>query len=211
MLEIVRHPVAYFFTMVAVFSFASLPPGPPTLMAAKANPAWLLAVLGSMAAALAAVIDYFLVRRVFRAKALLPVQQHRLFKQAVRWAEVAPFLTVLVFAAVPLPFMIPRVLVPLSGYPLRRYALAVALGRFPRVFVVAAFGRVVDVPTWLIEALFAGAIVLAILGALFRRLGWIREPGAEPASQEGAGAVAESVGEKQVEAAEAAPGSTSSS
>ena len=99
------------------------------------------------------------------------MRRHRLFERAERWAKVAPFFTVVLFAAVPLPFMIPRVLVPLSGYPAPRYAAAVAIGRFPRVFVLASFGQVCDVPVWVLEALFAGGVALAALGALLRRVG----------------------------------------
>ena len=172
MLEVVRRPVAYFLAMIVVFSAASLPPSPPTLMAAKANPAWLLALLGGAAAAIAAAIDYHLVRRVFRIDALDRVRHHRLFERAEGWAKVAPFLTVFVFAAVPLPFMIPRVLVPLGGYPLHRYAAAVALGRASRVFVLATFGQVFDIPTWMLESFFVAGVVLAALGALARKLGW---------------------------------------
>jgi uncharacterized membrane protein YdjX (TVP38/TMEM64 family) len=175
-LEAVRNPVAYFLAMIVVFSAASLPPTPPTLMAAKANPAWLLAVLGAAAAGIAAVVDYHLVRRVFRIGALERARRHPLFERAERWAKVAPFFTVVLFAALPLPFMIPRVLVPVTGYPLHRYAAAVAVGRLPRVFVLAAFGQVFDVPSWILEALFAGGVALAGLGALFRRMGW-RVPG----------------------------------
>jgi uncharacterized membrane protein YdjX (TVP38/TMEM64 family) len=178
-LEAVRNPVAYFFAMIAVLSVASLPPSPPTLMAAKANAPWLLATLAAAAGGVAAVFDYYLVRRAFRIGALDRVRRHWLFEHAERWAKLAPFLTVFVFAALPLPFMIPRVLVPLSGYPLRRYVLAVVLGRWPRVFVIAAFGQLVDVPVWVIEALFAGGIALAALGAILRKLGWL-EGGAEP-------------------------------
>lgn len=173
MLEAVKNPVVYFFTMIAVLSAASLPPSPPTLMAAKSNPPWLLATLAAVAAAVAAVFDYYLVRRVFRIRTLDRVRRHRLFERAERWAKVAPFFTVALFAAVPLPFMIPRVLVPLSGYPVGRYAAAVALGRWPRVFVIAAFGQVFEIPTWLLEVFFAGGVVLAVLGAIFRRVGWI--------------------------------------
>jgi uncharacterized membrane protein YdjX (TVP38/TMEM64 family) len=179
-LEVVRHPVAYFFAMIAVFSVASLPPSPPVLMAAKANAPWLLAALGAAAAAVAAVLDYYLIRRVFRIGALERARRHRLFAQAERWAKVAPFFTIVVFAALPLPFMIPRVLMPVSGYPLRRYAAATALGRFPRVFVIAAFGQIVDVPSWMLEGLFAAGIAVTALGALARRLGWIAEPPLPP-------------------------------
>ncbi len=173
MLEIVRNPVAYFVAMIAVLSVASLPPSPPTLMAAKANAPWLLATLAAAAAGVAAVFDYHLVRRVFRLGALSRVRGHRLFARAERWVKVAPFFTVALFAAIPLPFMIPRVLVPLSGYPVARYAAAVALGRWPRIFVIATFGQLVDVPVWVLEALFAGGIALATLGAILRKLGWV--------------------------------------
>jgi uncharacterized membrane protein YdjX (TVP38/TMEM64 family) len=172
-LEVVRNPVAYFFAMIAVFSAASLPPAPPTLMAAKDNPPWLLGALAAAAAGIAAIGDWFFVRRVFRIGTLERVRQHWMFERCERWAKVAPFLTIVVFAALPLPFLIPRVLMPVTGYPLPRYAAAVAIGRFPRVFVIAAFGQAFDIPTWVLEALFAAGVVLGALGALLRHLGWI--------------------------------------
>jgi uncharacterized membrane protein YdjX (TVP38/TMEM64 family) len=170
MLEAIRNPLAYFATMIVVFSAASLPPSLPTLMAAKANPAWLVATLGATAAAVAAIFDYHLVRRAFRVRALERARAHPLFARAEGWAKVAPFFTVALFAAIPLPFMIPRVLVPLSGYPLLRYMAAVAVGRWPRVFVIAAFGRVVDIPTWLLEAAFAAAVASVVALAALRKL-----------------------------------------
>lgn len=173
----VRDPVAYFLAMIVVFSAASLPPAPPTLMAAKDNHPLLLAVLAAIAAGIAACFDWWLVRRVFSIGALTRVRRHRLFDRAERWAKVAPFLTVLVFAAIPLPFIIPRVLMPVTGYPLLRYAGAVALGRFPRVLVIAAFGRAVDIPTWALEILFATGATLTIGAAILRKVGWIgKEP-----------------------------------
>lgn len=175
MLEVVRHPVAYFLAMMVVFSAASLPPSPPTLMAAKDNPPLLLAALASLAAVIAACLDWWLVRRVFRIGLLDRARQHPLFERAERYAKVAPFLTTFAFAALPLPFMIPRVLMPLTGYPMVRYATAVALGRFPRVFVIASFGQVFDIPTWVLEVLFAAGVVLAALTAILRKLGWIGE------------------------------------
>jgi uncharacterized membrane protein YdjX (TVP38/TMEM64 family) len=178
-LEVVRSPVAYFFAMIVVFSAASLPPSPPTLMAAKSNPAWLLALLGGAAAMVAAVVDYYLVRRVFRLGALERARRHVLFARAERWARVAPFLTIVAFAVLPLPFMIPRVLMPVTGYPLRRYAAAVGVGRFQRVFVLATFGQIFDVPGWVLEVLFAGGVVMAIGSALLRG-GRGSDPGVAP-------------------------------
>lgn len=176
MLELVRRPIVYFLAMIVVFSAASLPPSPPTLMAAKDNSPWLLAALASVAAGIAACVDWWFVRRVFRVGMLERARRHPLFERAEGWAKVAPFLTIFAFAALPLPFMIPRVLMPLTGYPLSRYALAVALGRFPRVLVIAAFGQVIDVPTWLLEAAFAGGVLIAVVTAILRKLGVIGGP-----------------------------------
>lgn len=180
MLEVVRHPVAYFLTMIVVFSAASLPPSPPTLMAAKDNHPVLLAALGAIAAGIAACLDWYLVRRVFRIGALTRVRRSRLFDRAERWAKVAPFLTVLVFAALPLPFVIVRVLMPVTGYPLLRYAIAIAIGRFPRVLVIAAFGQAFDIPRWVLEILFAAGIGVALITAILRKLGYIDRPTAGP-------------------------------
>lgn len=186
MLEVVRNPIAYFFAMIVVFAGA-LPPSPPTLMAAKDNPPLLLAALAAVAAGIGAIPDWFVVRRLFRIGTLERVRKHPLFERAEGWAKVAPFLTVVAFAALPLPFIIPRVLMPCTGYPLPRYAAAVAIGRFPRVFVIAAFGQAFDIPTWVLEALFAAGVALAVISAILRRLGWIGggakppEPPAPPA------------------------------
>jgi uncharacterized membrane protein YdjX (TVP38/TMEM64 family) len=179
-LEPLKNPVAFFFAMIVVFSAASLPSSPPVLMAAKANPPWLVATLGAVAAGLAALADYHVVRRAFRLQTLDRVRRHPLFERAERWAKVAPFFTVAVFAATPLPFWIPWVLVPLSGYSLPRYALAVAVGRWPRVFVIAAFGQLVDIPAWLLDAALVAAVTVAAAGALVRRVHARRTPEVTP-------------------------------
>jgi uncharacterized membrane protein YdjX (TVP38/TMEM64 family) len=160
----------YFGVMTAAFSFLSIPPSLPTLYFTKAGPPWLLALLASVGAALAGVIDYHLVRRVFRFAALERVRSHRFFEQFERWAKVAPFWTTVAFAALPLPYILPRVLMPLSGYPLRRYMAAVALGRYPRVFVVATFGEAFEIPQEVLLALFAIGTTAGGVSALLRHL-----------------------------------------
>lgn len=165
-----RELLAYFGVMTAAFSFLSIPLSLPTLYFAKAGPPWLIALLASLAAALAGVIDYYFVRRVFRFAALSRVRSHRFFEPFERWAKVAPFWTTVAFAALPLPYVLPRVLMPLSGYPLRRYMLAAALGRYPRVFVVASFGEAFEIPREILLALFAAGVAVAGVTALVRYL-----------------------------------------
>jgi uncharacterized membrane protein YdjX (TVP38/TMEM64 family) len=161
----------------------SLPLEPATMIIAKVSPPWEIALLGSAAAAIAACFDYFFVRRVFRIGALDRLRSHRLFSRVERYAKVAPFLTILAFAALPLPFAIPRVMMPLIGYSFPKYVTATAVGRLPRIYVLAAFGKLFDIPNWILGAVLIGAVVLAGLGALFRKLGWIGGARAEVASE----------------------------
>jgi uncharacterized membrane protein YdjX (TVP38/TMEM64 family) len=172
----VERPIGYFLVMIPVQTVLSLPLEPATMIIAKVAAPWKIALLGSAAAAAAAVFDYFFVRRVFRIAALDRLRARRLFSRVESLAKVAPFLTIVVFAALPLPFVILRVMMPITGYPLPRYAAATALGRIPRLYVLALFGQAFDVPNWVLGAVLLGALVLGGLGALFRKLGWIGGP-----------------------------------
>ena len=180
MFDFIQHPLGYFLVMIPVLSVLSLPLEPATMIIAKVSAPWEIALLGSAAAAVAACFDYFFVRRVFRIGALDRLRGHRLFSRAERYAKVAPFLTILAFAALPLPFAICRVMMPLISYPFPKYVAATALGRLPRIYVLAAFGKLFDIPNWILGAFLIGALLLAALGALFRKLGRI---GAPPADQ----------------------------
>jgi uncharacterized membrane protein YdjX (TVP38/TMEM64 family) len=183
----VERPLGYFLVMIPVQTVLSLPLEPATMIIAKVAAPWEIALLGSGSAAVAAVFDYFFVRRVFRIAALDRIRTRRLFSRVEAIAKVAPFLTIVAFAALPLPFVILRVMMPITGYPLPRYASATALGRIPRLYVLALFGQAFDVPNWVLGAVLLGALVLGGVGALFRKVGWIggpRRPAAEPAAKE---------------------------
>jgi len=72
----------------------------------------------------------------------------------------APITTIIFFAATPLPFWVARALAILHRYPLRRFMLATAVGRFPRFFVYAWLGSALSIPTYLIIAtIILGAMV----------------------------------------------------
>lgn len=175
----------YFASMIAAM-LLSLPIGAPTLLAAKAAPPWAVALTATLAAAITATIDHAFMRRTSRIDLLARVLAHPLFQRIEGWIRVAPGVTTFAFASVPLPFLIVRVMVPLSGYPWGRYVAAVAAGRFARVFVIATFGTVVEIPNEVLLGLVALGIVSAVAGAIARRLGWI---GARPALPPAAAAV----------------------
>jgi len=171
--DVAHDLLLYFGFMVAATSILSLPLAPATLLIAKTASPLLVATLAAFATLFSSAFDYHFVRRAFRLRALQRIRALAIFGKAERWAKVAPFFTTLLFAAVPLPYSVVRVLMPLSGYPLARYMAAVALGRFMRIFVIAAFGMVVDVPNWILLSLLGLGVLGAMLGALARKLGWL--------------------------------------
>jgi hypothetical protein len=194
MTEVIRSLAIYFGWMIASMLLA-LPLSPATLLAAKAAPPWSVAIVGTIAAGLTAAFDHALVTRAahlregdgklarffdrLAAKATVPAPHagskayaryvKEVYARVERLAKVAPFWTTGIFAAVPLPFWIARIIIPLSGYPRLRYVAAVMIGRFCRLIVLATFGTFVEIPKEILFGLIALGVATAIVGALVRR------------------------------------------
>jgi len=84
----------------------------------------------------------------------------------VRWGvdrfATAPTTTTMFFAVTPLPFWVVRGLAILHHYPLRRFMVATAIGRFPRFFAYAWLGSAFSIPTYIIVAIIILGAVVAI-------------------------------------------------
>lgn len=164
--------LALFFLYMMAAGLVPLSLVSATLLAQKVAPPWALATTASLAFGAIALIDWQLVRRIFRVAALARLREKKLFSYVERWAAQAPFITTLLFAALPLPFTFARVIVPLSGYGRARYALAVALGRWPRIFVIAMFGARFEIPLPYLVAFFSVGVAAALIATLVK---WLRD------------------------------------
>jgi membrane protein YqaA with SNARE-associated domain len=162
--------------LIVFFALAMLVHGPlspflPTafeatlLYYARLYPAWLLALVGTLGASVAEAVNYRLVNWAAELPKLARLAEGR----GVRWSVAAflraPFWTTVIVIFSPIPDSAVRVLAPLSQYPLPKFLGAVALGRFPRLLLIAGLGVLVPVPSWL---LLGGGIALLAL-ALGRR------------------------------------------
>ncbi|RMH42003.1 MAG: DedA family protein [Deltaproteobacteria bacterium] len=146
-------------------SLLPVPHEPGLLFAAKYyHPAW-IALAGCVGTAVAAAIDYPVVRRAFEHPNIRRARNTRIYRLSVRWLMKFPFFTIFVFALTPLPIYVVRVLAPASGYPLWRYIFATVLGRFPRYYAIAWIGHLVQIPAWILVALFAAMVALLIAGS----------------------------------------------
>jgi len=157
--------------LVTFFALALLVHGPvspflPTafeatlLYYARLYPAWLLALVGTLGASIAESVNYRLVDWA----AELPKLARLADRRWVRWSVAAfrrgPFWTTVIVIFSPIPDTAVRVLAPLARYPLPRFLGAVALGRFPRLLLIAGVGGIVVVPTWAL--LGSGAVLVGI-------------------------------------------------
>ncbi len=172
--------------LVTFFALALLVHGPlspflPTafeatlLYYARLYPAWLLALVGTLGASIAESVNYRLVDWA----AELPKPARLADRRWVRWSVAAfrraPFWTTVIVIFSPIPDTAVRMLAPLARYPLPRFLGAVALGRFPRLLVIAGVGGIVAVPIW---ALLGSGVVLVGIAAGRHRVAsafrWLR-------------------------------------
>lgn len=161
--------VGFFWYSIPGNSFIYLPHEPAVIYAGSVYQPWLVAIVGGVATMVAAIVDYFVVRKVFALRRVAPVKETPLYQTAVRYFSWAPWLTVAFFAISPLPFYVVRVLAPSAGYPLWRYVSATVVGRIPRYYLLALGGAWVPVPPrylmLMMVGLIAATIILSVYGA----------------------------------------------
>jgi membrane protein YqaA with SNARE-associated domain len=151
------------FFVLALLVHGPLSPFLPTafeatlLYYARLYPAWVLALVGTLGASVAEGVNY----RLLDWASELPKLARLADRRGVRWSVAAfrraPFWTTVIVIFSPIPDSAVRLLAPLARYPLPRFLGAVALGRFPRLLLIAGVGGLVAVPTW---ALLGGGVAL---------------------------------------------------
>ncbi len=147
-------------------SIVPVPHEPGVLFFAKYyHPVW-IAVASTMGSMVACVADYAVVEAMLRHPKISGAREARLYKWAVKWLMRFPFMTIVAFTLVPvLPLYVARVLAPASGYPLWRYCLANMVGRLPRFFALAWVGHTIQIPTWILAAMFVMLIAFLYLAS----------------------------------------------
>ena len=161
------------FVALAALVHGPLSPFLPTAFEAtllyyvRFYPAWLLALAGTASASLAEAINYGLVDWAAGRPRLAALRTGKLARWSIAAFLRAPFWTTVLVIFSPIPDSAVRILAPLGKYPLPLYLGAVALGRFPRLLLIAGSGALFSIPLpWLLLA--SGGIVLA--GLAWRRL-----------------------------------------
>ncbi len=152
-----------FVTSSPVSTFLPSASEPILIVFGKLYSPLLLGSLGVVGIALAEWVNYRVFETVLHARKLSKVRSSKLMRHLVRWFALQPFATVAVSALTPIPFWIARTCAVLAKYPMSRFILATAVGRFPRICAIALLGTVLPIST---PAVWAGAGVLLLVCVL---------------------------------------------
>jgi membrane protein YqaA with SNARE-associated domain len=122
-----------------------LPHEPALWIAARLYPPLLVALMGTAATIVAIVVDYWLIGWLVNHHLVRPmVQESRWFTFAQRWFRKAPAVLIAGSALAPVPFYPVKILAIAADYPLRRFIVALIVGRVPRFYVLARVLAQVD-------------------------------------------------------------------
>ena len=153
--------ILFFYSFPSEFLVAPVPHEPIFFYFGKFYPAWLVAAVAVSSTVLTEALNYSIFQYFSDQKFFDRVRHSGLTKKLVDLFYKAPFVALVIGGLSPVPFYPLRFLVVLARYPLHRYLLAVLVSRAPRFYVLALLGRAVEVPNWLLVALFV-VLVLAI-------------------------------------------------
>lgn len=153
--------VLFFYSFPSEFLIATVPHEPVLLYFGKFYSPFLVAVIAISGTVLTEMLNYSAFKYVMDLKIFLKIQQRSAVRKTVQFFNKAPFLTLWVAGITPIPFYPLRFLVVLARYPLFKYILAVFLSRFPRFVVLAYLGYKIQIPDYMLIALFLLLIAVA--------------------------------------------------
>ncbi len=151
--------VVLFFYTIPANSFIPFPHEPAILYYGKFYSPALIAVFAGIATCFAGFIDYEVLTPVFEVKKIKQWKKHPFYKKCVEYFYKMPFIAIVFAGFSPVPYYPFRVLAISTGYPMRKYLLAVFLGRAPRYYILAYTGYLFSIPDWVL--ILIGLIIVA--------------------------------------------------
>lgn len=124
----------------------------------------LVATLGTM---LALYIDYKFFATLLNLRYSEKYKSRRIYIRARELFNRYPFWVVAAGSLSPLPFYPFKFMVYSTKYPLRNFLGAVAVGRFPRYYLLGLAGHLLQVPNWIIFVIFFSMSVAVLYNRIF--------------------------------------------
>ena len=153
--------VLFFYSFPSEFLIATVPHEPALLYFGKFYTPLTVALVAIPSTLLTEMLNYSTFKYVADLKIFTNLRDKKALKKTIRFFNKAPFLALWVAGITPIPFYPLRFLVVLAKYPLPRYILAIFLSRFPRFIILAYVGYKIQIPDYILVALFVILIAIA--------------------------------------------------
>lgn len=121
---------------------------------------WLAATAASIGTLAAGIMDHAVFTPVMNLKSISGYKSKPLYQKLVGLFMKYPFWTIVLTGFTPIPFFPFKFLSFSIHYPLGKYLAALLIARFPRYLLLAWLGKVLEIPAWLLIAVFAVIILL---------------------------------------------------
>lgn len=141
----------------------------PVLMAyGTIYPPWLVTVVAAAASAYAEFVSQHMMRGVVALPRLDRLAGRCRNSRVMQLFNRRPALAIAVTALSPIPDCITRTLAALSRYSIARYVTADTVGRLPKLFIPAAVGAALHIPTVWLVGTCAGSLGIGVAVAMWK-------------------------------------------
>ena len=129
----------------------------------------LVAAVGTAGSAVSSIIVYYLMTKLSKKESLKKIENSRIIRSWKTLAGKSPFLSLVVFNAIPIPIEPARFLAIFNRYSVTKYAVAISLGRFVRYFLLAALGGTFQIPNGVLIVLTVVLIAAPLLAKKLKK------------------------------------------
>lgn len=172
LLPMYRGLVHLFWLTILCNTFIPIAPHEPViLLYGTLYPPWVVAVCAGTATSIIELVNYCILAPLLNLRRIGTFREKRFYQRAEHYFSKFPFSSLLFSGFAPVPFVPFRMLAVTTKYSVKKFVLAVFLGRVPRFYLLALMGKALDVPTWVhgIILVLAFSIVLTRKLAEYRR------------------------------------------
>jgi membrane protein YqaA with SNARE-associated domain len=150
----------FFYMIPSNVAIAIFPHEPVIIGYGKTMNLWLLASTATLGTILSAYLDYKFFAPLLNLSYSEKFRTHRAYQRAQQWFTRMPFVILMLTSFLPVPFYPLKFVAISSRYPMPRFMEAVAVGRFPRYYLLGLLGHLLQIPNWILFALFIGMFAL---------------------------------------------------
>lgn len=141
---------------------------PVLMLFGRLHPPLLVAIAAAIASAMAEILSLHMARGVLEAHKLERIRGTIRGSRIMALFNRSPFFAVAFAALSPIPDWITRTLAAASRYSSTRYVIADTVGRFPKLWAVAALGNWIVLSDRTLVGLIAASVTLALAVGAWR-------------------------------------------